>query len=416
MSRRWLVAIVLVLLGLLGWMIHWGPQQPVPAAVAAAPTASVAVDPPASPSSIRLPAQPARPAARSPAEPAPWLTADWETSAAGLLESREWCTQAVRRERMGEDARRRTEHQPGVEPPEFEPDVAMDRAQARALLRWATQLQAEGDEAALALADFLLAVAPVEQPGARERLLQRAQRSSQGLVIGLALQRCQGSSDCMSRLARRWTQQEPDNAAAWLYSVGAMTPTDVLTGLQGAMRTQDYQLLVTKRLLGLARAPSVGLRDAAELQLLSGMSAAWILPSWMPLIQHCRAVPQPAECARGAERLWRLEDPQLLNRMLTIRLAGEQGRVAPEWRARAAEAEAVAQWGHQQSEADIQAWRAVESCDPGQDTSARLRARLSQPEWQRLTAELREHQQSVAELAERRRQRSGGSLLDPPKP
>ena len=136
----------------------------------------------------------------------------------------------------------------------------------------------------------------------------------------------------------------------------------------------------------------------------------------MPLIKHCQASPQPTECERSADRLWRLEDPQLLNRMLTIRLAGEQGRRAPAWQARAAEAEAVAQWSHQRGEADIQAWQAVESCDPSQDIGARLRARQAQPEWQRLTAELGAHRQSVAKLAERRRQRSGRSLLDPPKP
>ncbi|WP_374438474.1 hypothetical protein [Inhella sp.] len=345
----------------------------------------------------------------------PRLAPDWETSVAGLLESREWCTQAVRRARGEEEAQRRAELQPGRPQPDPEPDTVMERAQERVVLRWARQLQAEGDEAALALADFLLTGAPTEQVGARERLVERAQRSSQGFVISLALQRCALDSVCNS-LARRWTQQEPDNAAAWLHSGGVLTPAEVLRGVQAATRAQDYRLTLAARLLGLAQAPSVGLRDAAELQLMFGMSAAWALPRWAPLLKHCRALPQASECVGSADRLWRLEDPQLINRILSIKLAGEQARQSPEWHARAAEAEAISQWSLERSELELAAWHSVDSCDPSQGFGAWLRVRLAQGEWPRLVADMREQRQSVAELAERRRLRTGRSLLDPPKP
>ena len=189
MSRCGLMAIAFVLLGLMGWVAQRESPQPVPATLAAVAPELKAAELPASSSGIQTSVAPMRAAERAPATPDPRLAADWETSAAGRLEGREWCTQAVRRARMDEEARRRAEQQPGLVHPEFEPDEVMERAQARSLLRWVRQLQADGDEAALALADFLLAVGPLEQGGARERLVQRAQQSSQGLVISLAMQR-----------------------------------------------------------------------------------------------------------------------------------------------------------------------------------------------------------------------------------
>ncbi len=291
----------------------------------------------------------------------------------------------------------------------------MDRAQDRVVLRWAKQLQAEGDEAGLALADYLLTGAPTEHAGARERLMERAQRSSQGFVISLALQRCHQGRLCRL-LAQRWLQQEPDNAAAWLYSAEVLAPVEVLRGVQGATRSQDYQLPIASRLLGLAQAPSVGLRDVAELQLMFVMSAAWASPRWAPLIRHCRALPQASECVGSADRLWRLEDPQLINRILSIKLAGEQARQSPEWHARAAEAEAISQWSLERSELELAPWHSVDRCDPSQGFGAWLRVRLAQGEWPRLVADMREQRQSVAELAERHRLRTGRSLLDPPKP
>lgn len=416
MNRRQLAALVaiLLLLGLLAWWWASEPNDvqtdPILGRAAAAPRASSSIT--ALQQAQVVPLLPASAASGLD----PQLAPDWELSPAGLLESREWCTQAVRRARLEDESEQRAELQPEALQLEAEPDPVLEQAQRRALLRWARHLKAEGDDIALALADYLLDSVPLAQPGARERLLLRAQGSQQGLVISLGLQRCTGDKDCEAQLARRWTKVEPDNAAAWQYSVGHRPLSEVMGGLQGAVRRQDHLQPVMERLLALPQAPNAGLRDAAELQLLQGAWAGWSLPVWSPVIRHCQELPQPSECPLIAERMWKFEDPWLLNRLLTLRLAGDAGRRDPRWQARAEVAEGLAQWGRERPDVERNWMRTVAACDPSHAAGPRLRAVLAESEWPRLFEELRRQKTPLAELAERRRQRNGRSLLDPPAP
>jgi hypothetical protein len=207
-------------------------------------------------------------------------------------------------------------------------------------------LRAQGDERSLALADWLEAGAG--DAAASARLRERALRSSDGLLLALALTQWQHCRDagCRSPLAQRWRELEPRNLQALLADTHGRDVGTLLTDVGQSTHSESHRGTALALLARLAPDSSRGPLELMETVDLIGRGAAWPLPTTsgaMRLRQACRAPDErlAAPCARLAEQLWNLADEDPVESYLALRIAGSQPALHGSWSARALEWQAL---------------------------------------------------------------------------
>lgn len=326
-----LAGLALVTAGGLVWLLtRWEPPTG-PSVVLAGPAASAPLQAsaPASGASFAL----AQPSASSVAEAA-------EQDLASRMKEN-WCVfgaAAARQTRQVARAR-------GAEPAEAKAHAArlaavgvrvLDEAREQATQRFVRALQARRDQRSLALAEYLLGDAP-----ARARLQDLAGRSTDPMVTALALQRLCDAGDCINIEASQWSRLEPANLQAWLTLMqkvpnGGLSWDEAWDRVLGVARySRSYQRETLAALLALPLTLAPGLASQAELEVLTGLNAAWVVPKYSWLLGGCRLVrrdaPRAARCSAVAELMW--SQDSLLERSVALATVRTLMRDAPALRA-----------------------------------------------------------------------------------
>lgn len=229
-------------------------------------------------------------------------------------------------------------------------------AQRRATVqRWVQLLRQQGDDVGLALAELLLSRGlglPDAPPGQESGALRLARQTRDPLALATALQMpCPGPAGCRNMPIERWTELEPENVFAWLWHQPATggrwlgeSLRAQLRGLGSTVYAQSYRQQALQRLLNLPQTESVGLRQQAELSLLSALYFGWQTPSVVPLVNLCVGAADPAMallCEQLADRLWGADT--LLEQQLAISLVRQlpEAGARPVWMQRAEQVEAL---------------------------------------------------------------------------
>lgn len=224
----------------------------------------------------------------------------------------------------------------------------------------AQQLAARGDEASLAVRDFLLAGSDHAHAAEyRSSLLASSLRSADPFVHWLGAQKSCGDNKAVgpcARLLALWRQSEPTGLDLALWQIAKM-PVDAgeeaaatilaRTNVPGARANHTKRYLET--LDGLvADSGQAGLRRAAK--LLSSVSAqlGFEQPPVFPLIERCRyarTVELRKQCLAVSEQIFDADYRVFLQRLVAVAIARQQlGESDEIWRARGEEMEATRLW------------------------------------------------------------------------
>lgn len=185
------------------------------------------------------------------------------------------------------------------------------------------RLRLLGSERSLALADALsLIVEPDE--AIEQRLLAEGLQTRDPVVLLLASGRhCGAKAQCARPPLSRWSELEPDNAAAWLHS--ELRGDALVQRLASAPRFSTHRDSV-RQLLNQAQPASAASAGPLHLEVfLIGVEAAWRSTNVLHLSRHCKAVaPGSAEaqrCASVLEQLWHGTSENLLDSLMVANMA-----------------------------------------------------------------------------------------------
>lgn len=288
------------------------------------------------------------------------------------------------------------------------------------------RLRSRPDLASQASAEF---VARGNDPEGGARLLDMALRSGDPFVAALAAQsECGHSTPCARPGAKRWQALEPDNLLAWLIDPPdeKASPADwdaYLDRLAQTRRANTYRAELMQRLWDQDGALDPGVRRLARRKYLTEF--AGMLPLMTPsrsLLDFCAFKAGEGQrkerCAQVAERLWQSAQPAVIERAMTVALAGASGLRDDRWKARAQETEAAMTWMARQVGDVLETLLLERTCKAGDRGESRAREWIRLGEADAIVATMRSagvDERALSESYRTKRKRSMLSDRLPPR-
>lgn len=306
-------------------------------------------------------------------------------------------------------------------------------AKRDSLASWIRALRAQGDQRALALAEYLAGKGEVPDTSSAARLQAMAQRSTDPMITALALQHACELRVCTNVDAAQWSRLEPANVLAWAALTESHGSPSVLGDypLERAAAEARYYRDYAEEALSLLKtvlAPEASaLQAQAEVELLGNIEALLRLPSLRGVTQRCLGMStdtrvRARRCEAVADMLWTGNNEFV--RSFALRLAGESVPISAPgrqvWERRAREFEAVSAHLSAQRSARMDEWLpddvlAAMCQGPIKHRQWMMRA-MATGEWQEAQASLPTSSAEREELVKRWREREGRNSALEPRP